>query len=117
MSLALTLPLVGLLIGLPGIPGFSKLHKLRLPHKAEVDSLPPVWKPYSLLALEDEYLIAAPREHRGRDRTGRACADHQDIWPNCSHDSASDGAGRRRDRRRRADRRVDQAARTLARSP
>jgi hypothetical protein len=59
MSLALTLPLVGLLIGLPGIPGFSKLHKLRLPHKAEVDSLPPVWKPYSLLALEDEFVFAA----------------------------------------------------------
>ncbi|MEK7824764.1 MAG: cell surface protein SprA [Candidatus Eisenbacteria bacterium] len=59
MSLALTLPLVGLLIGLPGIPGFSKLPKLRLPRKAVVDTIPPVWKPYSLLALEDEFVFAA----------------------------------------------------------
>ena len=61
MSPALTLPLVGLLIGLPGIPGFSKLKvpKLRLPHKAVVDTLPPVWKPYSLLALEDSFVFAA----------------------------------------------------------
>jgi hypothetical protein len=59
MLLALTLPLVGLLIGLPGIPGFSKLSKLRLPHKAVVDTIPPVWKPYSLLALEDDFVFAA----------------------------------------------------------
>src|SRR5438093_2511679 len=59
MSLALTLPLVGLLIGLPGIPGLSKLAKLRLPHKAAVDTLPPVWKPYSRLALEDQFVFAA----------------------------------------------------------
>jgi motility/secretion related protein SprA len=59
MSLALTLPLVGLLIGLPGIPGLSKkLPKLRLPHKAVVDTLPPVWKPYSLLVLEDQFVFA-----------------------------------------------------------
>jgi motility/secretion related protein SprA len=59
MLIALTLPLVGLLIGLPGIPGFSKLSKLRLPHKAVVDTIPPVWKPYSLLALEDQFVFAA----------------------------------------------------------
>ena len=58
MFLALTLPLVGLLIGLPGIPGFSRLAKLRLPHKAVVDTLPPVWKSYSRLALEDEFVFA-----------------------------------------------------------
>src|SRR6267143_2193128 len=59
MLIALTLPLVGLLIGLPGIPGFSKLSKLRLPHKAVVDTIPPVWKPYSLLALENRFVFAA----------------------------------------------------------
>src|SRR5262245_27924221 len=60
MSLALTLPLVSLLIGLPGIPGLSKrLPKLRLPHKAVVDTLPPVWKPYSLLVLEDQFVSAS----------------------------------------------------------
>lgn len=60
MSLVLTLPLVGLLIGFPGIPGLSKkIPKLRMPHKAAVDTLPPVWKPYSLLALENEFVFAA----------------------------------------------------------
>ncbi len=58
MSLALTLPLVGLLIGLPGIPGLRKLPKLRLPHKAVVDTLPPVWKPHSLLVLENQFVFA-----------------------------------------------------------
>lgn len=58
MSPALTLPLVGLLIGLPGIPGFKKLPKLRMPEKAAVDTLPPVWKPYSLLAVENQYVFA-----------------------------------------------------------
>ena len=60
MPLALTLPLVGLLIGLPGIPGLSKrLPKLRLPHKAAVDTLPPAWKPYSLLVLENRFVFAS----------------------------------------------------------
>src|SRR5712664_3943271 len=60
MFLALTLPLVGLLIGLPGIPGLPhKLPRLRLPHRAVVDTIPPVWKPYSLLAVEDAYVFAA----------------------------------------------------------
>ncbi len=63
MTLALTLPLVGLLIGLPGIPGIpglsKKLPKLRLPHKAVVDTIPPVWKPHSLLVLENQFVFAA----------------------------------------------------------
>ena len=61
MSPALTLPLVGLLIGIPGIPGlpgFRKLPKLKLPHKAVVDTLPPVWKPHPLLALENQFVFA-----------------------------------------------------------
>src|SRR5262245_15361309 len=54
------LPLVGFLIGLPGIPGLpSKLPKLRMPHKAATDSIPPVWKPYSLLSVEDSYVFAS----------------------------------------------------------
>ena len=56
MSPALTLPLVGLLIslpGIPGLPGFRKLPKLKLPQKTAVDTLPPVWKSHSLLALEN----------------------------------------------------------------
>jgi len=61
MFLALTLPLVGLLISIPGIPGLGrpKLPHLRMPHKAVVDTIPPVWKPYSLLAVEDAYVFAA----------------------------------------------------------
>src|SRR5438874_1557636 len=54
-----TLPLASLLIGLPGIPGLpTKLPKLHLPHKAATDTIPPVWKPYSLLAVEDQYVFA-----------------------------------------------------------
>src|SRR5262245_39747966 len=56
MSPALTLPLVGLLISLPGIPGFNKLPKLRH-EKAAVDTLPPVWKPHSALALENQFVL------------------------------------------------------------
>ncbi len=59
MSPALTLPLVGLLISLPGIPGFKKLPKLRLPQKAVVDTLPTVWKSHSLLAVENQFVFAA----------------------------------------------------------
>ena len=59
MTLALALPLISLLIGLPGIPGFSRLSKLRLPRKAVVDTLPPVWKSASRLALEDNFVFAA----------------------------------------------------------
>src|SRR5262245_29910505 len=56
MSPALTLPLVGLLISLPGIPGFNTLPKLRH-EKAAVDTLPPVWKPHSALALENQFVL------------------------------------------------------------
>src|SRR5262245_42582879 len=59
MIAALTLPLVGLLISLPGIPGFKKLPKLKLPQKAAVDTIPPVWKPSPLLAVENQYVFAA----------------------------------------------------------
>ncbi len=59
MSSALTLPLVGLLIGLPGIPGLKKLTRLRPPREAVVDTLPPVWKPWPLLAVENQYVFAA----------------------------------------------------------
>jgi hypothetical protein len=58
MTSALILPLVGLLIGIPGIPGLRKLPKLRLPQKAAVDTLPPVWKPYPLLAVENQFVFA-----------------------------------------------------------
>jgi hypothetical protein len=58
MSPALTLPLVGLLISLPGIPGLRKVPKLRRPHQAVVDTLPPVWKPHPRLALENEFVFA-----------------------------------------------------------
>src|SRR5262245_20134800 len=56
MSLALTLPLVGLLIGLPGIPGFNKIPKFHH-EKAAVDSLPPAWKPHPVLTLENQFLL------------------------------------------------------------
>src|SRR5262245_64278859 len=56
MSLALTLPLVGLLIGLPGIPGFNKIPKFHHDDAAVV-SLPPASKPPPLLTLENQFLL------------------------------------------------------------
>jgi hypothetical protein len=56
MPLALTLPLVGLLIGLPGIPGLNKIPKFRH-EKAAVDTLPPTWKSHSLLTVENQFLL------------------------------------------------------------
>lgn len=59
MTFLFSLPLVGLLISIPGIPGLgSKLPKLRLPQKAATDTIPPTWKPASLLAVEDAYVFA-----------------------------------------------------------
>src|SRR5262245_14420480 len=63
MFLSITLPLVGLLIGLPGLPGISlpgmkDLKKLRQGKAAPLDSLPPAWKPASRLALENQFVLA-----------------------------------------------------------
>ena len=42
--------------GLPNIPGIGKLHWPRR-HKAAVrDTIPPHWKPYSRLVLEDQFV-------------------------------------------------------------
>src|SRR5436309_8115896 len=58
MPFALTISLVSLLIGLPGIPGLKKLPRFHR-EKAAVDTLPPVWKPHPVLALEDQFVLAA----------------------------------------------------------
>src|SRR5215470_9899118 len=60
MISALVLPLVSLLIGFPGLPSFSTLKSLR--HKLQAaprDTIPPVWKSASRLALEDSLVQAA----------------------------------------------------------
>ena len=63
MLVVVTLPLIGLLLGLPGLPGvklpgFKDLKKLRQGKAAPLDSLPPAWKPSSRLALEDQFALA-----------------------------------------------------------
>ena len=67
MLSALTLPLVAVLLALPGIPhipglpnfGMKDLNRLRHKTAAPLDSLPPAWKNASLLALEDQFVQAA----------------------------------------------------------
>ena len=64
MLLAITLPLVGLLIGLPGLPGLSlpgmkDLKKLRHSKAAPLDSLPPMWRTASRLGLENQFILAS----------------------------------------------------------
>jgi hypothetical protein len=61
---ALTLPLIALLVALPGLPripglpgfGVKDLKKLRQKAAPPLDSLPPAWKPFSRLALENHFI-------------------------------------------------------------
>src|SRR5262245_61240323 len=60
MTLAV-LPLIGLLVALPGLPGFKlpglkDLKKLRQGRAAPLDSLPPAWRPSPRLALESQFV-------------------------------------------------------------
>jgi hypothetical protein len=56
----LALPLVGLMLALPGLPNLPGFPKLRMPRRAAapLDSLPPAWKPASRLALENRFVFA-----------------------------------------------------------
>src|SRR5438132_10362556 len=64
MLTSLTLPALAVLIGFPfGIP-IGKLSNpfARHPHVATAaDTLPPLWKPASRLALEDQFVLATLR--------------------------------------------------------
>ena len=58
MLSALSGPALALLISLPGIPGFhfpgfSVKHRTAAPR----DTIPPPWKPASMLALEDQFVL------------------------------------------------------------
>src|SRR5687768_15284985 len=63
MLSATALPLIAILLALPGIPGLPSfglkdLKKLRQKAAPPLDSLPPAWKPVSRLALENQFLHA-----------------------------------------------------------
>src|SRR5436309_15594061 len=89
MSLALTLPLVGLLIGLPGIPGLNRLSKLHLPHKAAVDTLPPACKSFSRLAIEDQFVFAALPRLGDRDARSTIAHDQRRLEVRVDRDSGA----------------------------
>ena len=57
MAIALTLPALALLFSFPGLPGFGHLPDFHRHPKAPQDTLPPVWKSVSQLALEDSLVL------------------------------------------------------------
>ena len=58
MLTSLTVPVLTLLISIPGLGGLPGF-RVRMPHKpAPADTLPPAWKPASRLALENEFVFA-----------------------------------------------------------
>jgi hypothetical protein len=69
MFSAVALPLVALLVAIPGLPripglpgfGVKDLKKLRQKAAAPLDTLPPAWKTSSRLALENQFVLASLR--------------------------------------------------------
>jgi Motility related/secretion protein len=69
MLSAVALPLVALLVAIPGLPripglpgfGVNDLKKLRHKTAAPLDTLPPAWKPVSRLALENQFVLSTLR--------------------------------------------------------
>src|SRR5262245_58353862 len=59
MLTLVALPVLGLLLAFPGLPGWGTIRKLREKPAAPLDSLPPTWFPAYQLGLQDSLVQAA----------------------------------------------------------